>query len=178
MTTARPRLPWSSACYSRSAHTRTSPSASISTWTTFGRQQTVQCEGGSFFVGKRGPFVQHRVGEQRRPFEFGLDEILRARTLIGHAMRPAQRLGLVRASSITSSSRRGGAGVSDCRTDITRQGETPLYRARRPSSYKPRRGVSIRASARSDATPGAERNAQRDRPRSPTRARRRPSWSR
>ena len=88
------------------------------------RQEAVQREGSSLFVGKGGPFVQHRVGEQRRPFELGLDEIrLRGRAVIGHAMPPAQRLRSVRASSITSSSRRGGAGVPDCRTDITRQGE-------------------------------------------------------
>jgi len=51
-----------------------------------GRQEPVEREGGPLFVGKSGPLVEHRVGEQRRPFELGLDEIgLRGRALIGHA---------------------------------------------------------------------------------------------
>jgi len=73
------------------------------------RQEPMEGKGGSLFLGKGGPFVQHRVGEQRRPFELGLDKIrLRGRALIAHAMRPSTpQIGPRQIDHVVVAARRG-----------------------------------------------------------------------
>ena len=51
-----------------------------------GRQQAVQCEGGSHVLGKGRALVQQRIGQQCRTFEIDLDPGPLRRCLDGHHM--------------------------------------------------------------------------------------------